>query len=176
MVFQCIIKQVKNKRNFFRQSWRKHLETFHFLAQFVFTTSEMEPHYYHQKVNIRVASRVAKWLKTYNLRKLRKFKKIPEILGLDGEYPTVHPQFEFWCVLVKSCKKSNVKHSIENPLLLNFVNLPSTFCPRLLEEPNFYFWLGPGPFILHFLKILALEKAHSFFKLIFKVTQLQKVA
>ena len=158
MVFQCIIKQVKNKRNFFRQSWRKHLETFHFLAQFVFTTSETEPHYYHQKVNIRVASRVAKWLKTYNLRKLRKFKKIPEILGLDGEYPTVHPQVEFWCVLVKS------------------LNLPSTFCPRLFEEPNFYFWLGPGPFILHFLKILALEKAHSFFKLIFKVTQLQKVA
>ena len=37
---------------------------FYFLAQFVFTTSEMEVDYHHQKVNVRVASRVAKRLKT----------------------------------------------------------------------------------------------------------------
>ena len=37
---------------------------FHFLAQFFFTTSETELDYYHQKVSARVASRVAKRLKT----------------------------------------------------------------------------------------------------------------
>ena len=42
---------------------------FHFLAQFVFTTSETEVDYYHQKVNLRVASRVAE--------RLRKFQENP---------------------------------------------------------------------------------------------------
>ena len=39
--------------------WTKHLDTFHFLAQFSFTTSETELDYYHQKVNVQVTSRVA---------------------------------------------------------------------------------------------------------------------
>ena len=55
--------------------------------QFLFTTNETEVDYYHQKVNVRVASRVAERHKTYNLRKLENFKKIPEMLGFDGEYP-----------------------------------------------------------------------------------------
>ena len=37
---------------------------FHFLEQFVFTTSETELDSYHQKVSVRVDSRVAKRLKT----------------------------------------------------------------------------------------------------------------
>ena len=45
----------------------------------------MEPDYYHQKVNVRVAER----LKTEDRKKLGNFKKIPEMLGLDGEYPAV---------------------------------------------------------------------------------------
>ena len=36
---------------------------FHLLVQFFFTASETEPDYYHQKVSVRVASRVAKRLK-----------------------------------------------------------------------------------------------------------------
>ena len=35
---------------------------FHFLAQFIFTTSEIKLDYYHQKVNVQIASRVAKQL------------------------------------------------------------------------------------------------------------------
>ena len=46
------------------QSWPKHIETFHFLAEFVITTSETEVDYYQQKVNVRVASRVSERLKT----------------------------------------------------------------------------------------------------------------
>ena len=33
--------------------------------------------------------------------------------------------------MVKNRKKSAVKNSIENPVLLNFVNLSPPFCPRL---------------------------------------------
>ena len=51
--------------------------------------------YYHEKVNLQVASQVAKLLKTYDLRKLRNFKKIPEMLGFDGEFPFVHQKAKF---------------------------------------------------------------------------------
>ena len=37
---------------------------FHFLEQFFFTASETELNYYHQKLSVRVASRVAERLKT----------------------------------------------------------------------------------------------------------------
>ena len=47
----------------------------------------MELDYYHQKANARVALRVAEQPKTKDLRKSENFKKIPEILGIHGEYP-----------------------------------------------------------------------------------------
>ena len=50
----------------------------------------MELDYYHQKVNVRVASRIAERLKINDLRELGNFKKVPETLGFDGEYPAVH--------------------------------------------------------------------------------------
>ena len=46
----------------------------------------MELDYYHQKVRVRVASRVAKRLKTYDLKKLENFKKVFAMLGFDDEY------------------------------------------------------------------------------------------
>ena len=51
---------------------------FYALAQFLFTTSEMELDYCHQNENIRVASQIAEHLN---------FKKILEMLGIDGKYP-----------------------------------------------------------------------------------------
>ena len=54
------------------------------------------------------------------------------------------------------------------------MNFSSTFYPRLSEETHFHFLLGPDPLVLHFLKILVFEKAHSLFKLSFKANQLQK--
>ena len=64
---------------------------------------------------------------------------MPEVLGSDGEYPAVHQRAKFWRFLVKTCKKSAVKHSIEKPILLNFVNLSPTICPRLSEKTDFHF-------------------------------------
>ena len=61
----------------------------------LFTRSETEIYYYHQKANVQVDSRVPEWLKTKDLRKLGNFKKIIEMLGFDGEYPVVHPKAKF---------------------------------------------------------------------------------
>ena len=93
-------------------------------------------------------------------KKWGNIKKIPETLGFDGKYPTVH--------------KSAVKHSMEKPILLNLVNLSKQFCPRLSEETDFHFRLGPDALILHFLINLVFEKTHFLFKLIFVATQSQK--
>ena len=84
----------------------------------------MELDYYHQKVNVWVASRATKGLKTLDF---------PEMLGFDGEYPAGYPKAKLWRFFGKSCKKSTVKHSIEKPILLDIVNFSTTFCPRLWE-------------------------------------------
>ena len=55
------------------------------------------------------------------------------------------------------------------------MNFSLTFSPILPEETNFHFYLGPGSLILHLLKILVFEKAHSLFKFILKAAPLQKV-
>ena len=39
---------------------------------------------------------------------------------------------------VKHRKKSSVKHSMVEPILINFVNFSTIFCPRLSEEKHYY--------------------------------------
>ena len=53
------------------------------------------------------------------------------MLGFDCEYSDVHPKAKFWRFSVKNCKKSAVKHFIEKPVFLNFMNLSPAFCSRL---------------------------------------------
>ena len=65
------------------------------LAHYLFTRSETELGYYHYHVNVRVASRVTERRKTFEVKKLENFNKIPEILGFDGQYTTAHPQGKF---------------------------------------------------------------------------------
>ena len=55
---------------------------FPILAQSIFTKRESELDYYHQKVNVRVTSRVAKRLKTKDLGKLERIRKSIKSLGL----------------------------------------------------------------------------------------------
>ena len=81
---------------------------FHFLVQFFFTTTETELNYYHQKVNVQVASQVAEDLGSYKIKKF------------DGEYPTAHQNARFWCFSVKTRKKSALNLSTAKPILLNF--------------------------------------------------------
>ena len=53
------------------------------------------------------------------------------MLGIDGEYSSSHPKAKFWRFSVKNRKILAEKHFIEKPILLNFVNLCTAFCPRL---------------------------------------------
>ena len=39
---------------------------------------------------------------------------------------------------LENLQKSPLKHYIEKPYLPSFVNLSTTFCPRLCEETNFH--------------------------------------
>ena len=65
---------------------------FYFLTKFSFTTNKTEIDYYHQRVNIPIASQVAERLKTLDCKKAGNFKKTLEILGIKGKDPTSHPK------------------------------------------------------------------------------------
>ena len=128
----CTISSTSSIRSFISGILDKtFVDFFHFLAQFLITTSKAELDYCQLKLNAQVAEWVAERLKTYDLRKLGNFKKILEMLGFDGEYSAVHPKGKFWRFALKNRKESAVKHSIENSNLLNFMNLSPTSCPRL---------------------------------------------
>ena len=43
------------------------------------------------------------------------------MFGFNCEYPAVHPKVKFSGFLLKNCKKSAVKHSIEKPVLLKIL-------------------------------------------------------
>ena len=93
--FPCIFKEFETKNKTFRQSPRKYKERFSRFAQSFFITSKTEVDYYHQKMDVQVASRVAERLKTYDLKKLGIFKKISEMLGFDGKYSAGLPKDKF---------------------------------------------------------------------------------
>ena len=61
---------------------------------------------------------------------------------------------------LENCEKPAVKHSIEKPILLNFVTLSKILCPTLSEEIHFHFHLDPDHLNLYFLKISAFQKTH----------------
>ena len=117
--FNAVLKTEKGKGKTLRQSRTKHLETFS-----VFSTicqwPQLKQKYYHEKVNMRVAKR------------LRKFRENLWNAWVWFRVPSRQP-------LVKTCRKSAVKHSIDKPVLLNFVNMSPTFSPRFSEETYFHF-------------------------------------
>ena len=69
----------------------------------------------------------------------RHFKKITEMLGFDCEYTVVDPKIKFWSFSVKNSKRSAVEPSIEKAILLIFVILFPTFCPRMFQEADWCF-------------------------------------
>ena len=60
------VRKISAKKNCEQETQfrKKHLLTFYVLVQFLLTISEEESDNYHRKVSLRVASRVAKQLKT----------------------------------------------------------------------------------------------------------------
>ena len=51
-----------------------------------------------------------------------------------------------------SCAKKLLKHSIEKPILLNFVSLSTIFCSMLSQKTYFHFLHGSDPFGFTFQK------------------------
>ena len=73
--FNAFFKKQKLKGTFSNNLGQNIRRLFHFLAQFNFTTNETELDHYHQNVNLRVASRSAERLKTYDLTELETFEE-----------------------------------------------------------------------------------------------------
>ena len=63
-----------------------------------------------------------------NVRVASQVEEILETLVFDGEYPDKRQISIF---VQENCEKSALRHSIEKPILLNFVNLSTIPCPRL---------------------------------------------
>ena len=53
------------------------------------------------------------------------------MLGFNGKCPAVYPKRQILNFLLEKHKKSPVKHFLEKPILVNFVNLSSVFRPTL---------------------------------------------
>ena len=76
--------------------------------------------------------------------------------------------------LLENWEKSAAKHSTEKTILLNFVNLSTTFCPRLSEKKDFYFWFDPGHVeFISFGDFCILNDSLPL-KLIFRATELRQ--
>ena len=73
--------------------------------------------------SVRVASRLAERLKTYDLRKLGNLKKIAEMLGFDGECPAVQPKAKFWLFFGKKLQKISCKTFHRKSYLAKFLQL-----------------------------------------------------
>ena len=63
------------------------------------------------------------------LRNLR--NEMPETLGNDGKVISRPPKRQILTVLLQNCKTSAVKRFIEEPMLPDFVDLSTIFCPKL---------------------------------------------
>ena len=68
------------------------------------------------------------------VKKLGNFKRIPEILGSNGQVLSQPPERNIFTFALQKFAKSAIQHSIEKPMLFNFADLSAIFCPRL------YFW------------------------------------
>ena len=56
---------------------------------------------------------------------------MPETFGNDGKVISRPPKRQILTVLLQNCKTSAVKRFIEEPMLPDFVDLSSIFCPKL---------------------------------------------
>ena len=80
------------------------------------------------------------------------------MLGFDGEYSAVQPKAKFWCFLVKDCKKSAVKHSIEKPILLKFLQFVSNLLSKIVWGNKISFVTCSRPLDFIFSKVFSLWK------------------
>ena len=72
-------------------------------------------------------------------------KRIPrlKIFGNEGDFKRISDPEMLGCIQLQSSsvkhrKNSSEKHSMVKPILINFVNFSTIFCPRLSEEKHYY--------------------------------------
>ena len=115
---------------------------------------------------MRVVRKVTKQLKTQNFKKLRNFKEIPEMLGIEK----VHIRSckgQILAVVLQECQKLAVNNSMEKPVVLSFVDFSTIFCPRLFKETYFYLQFSPNP-----TELIFFIQTYSLLKLIFKESEM----
>ena len=112
------------KANFSNNLWQNICRLFLISVQFSFTTSRKGRLEFPNDLGFRI---------------LRNFKKIPELPGIYGKYAAGHQNGK-----LNNCGKSEVKDSIEKPILFNFDNFSTIFCPRL-------YFIGKIAPVTHFL-------------------------
>ena len=95
---------------------------------------QIELYYYHQKENVRVASRVFKQSLDY---KLVKFNKIFEIFGANGKCLTRRAKLKILTFALEIYKRV-LKISLERSILLSFVKCFTIVCPKLYSKNIFY--------------------------------------
>ena len=103
---------------------------FHVLVLFLFTTGETEVNYYNRKWMYELPHELPNDLRYGNLRNSEISGKSVKCLDLMVSTQPATQEANFG-ICAKNHKKSAIKHSIEKPILLNFVNLFTIFCPRL---------------------------------------------
>ena len=67
--------------------------------------------------------------KTWDLRKFRNFKKIPEVIETDDKYPV-----GILTVALNNCEKSAVKHFRQKSIFFLFLNLLAILYPNCLRK------------------------------------------
>ena len=70
--------------------------------------------------------------------KKRSSKGISDIPATDGQVLNLPPKTQILTVVQQHFENSTVKYSIEKLMLLNFVDLPTIFYPRLFKETYCY--------------------------------------
>ena len=88
-LFPLILKEIGSIKKFSRQPVTKCWEP-------NFFSPEVKWSFYHQKLNIGVASWIAKQLKTEDIEKWVNFKKISKLSARITEYPVFHPKLKIW--------------------------------------------------------------------------------
>ena len=113
------------------QSWHNILGLYNVLIQVCFDTNKTKLDIQHNKVGIRIASR----LKNLGLRELTNNGKF---LNLGGDMSNAQPVFQKLNLenKIKKHAKLDIKRFQSCPILLDFFTLFQIFCPRL-KTSNF---------------------------------------
>ena len=116
---------------------------------------------------MRVVRKVTKQLKTQNFKKLRNFKEVLEMLGIEKKGLIRLCKGQILAVVLQECQKLAVNNSMEKPVVLRFVDFSTIFCPRLFKETYFYLQFSPNP-----TELIFFIQTYSLLKLIFKESEM----